>query len=142
MLKPPCITSVTRARQVVLFPRSYLGRYSVNVYCLDSATIQSVSVVPFDCQYWEARRTNCVISPHHKPLEAMTTMTDHVYKLIELTGSSANSIEEAVNNAVNKAGKSVRNMRWFEVTNSRGHIENGQVAHWQVTIKVGFTLED
>jgi flavin-binding protein dodecin len=69
-------------------------------------------------------------------------MSDHVYKLIELTGSSQSSIEDAVNNAINRAGKTVRNMRWFEVTETRGHIENGKVQHWQVTVKVGFTLED
>jgi flavin-binding protein dodecin len=67
---------------------------------------------------------------------------NHVYKLIELTGSSPKGIEEAVNNAVARAAKTVRNMRWFEVTETRGHLENGKVAHWQVTIKVGFTLED
>ena len=66
---------------------------------------------------------------------------NHVYKLIELTGSSPNGIEDAVNNAINRASKTVRNMRWFEVTETRGHIENGKVAHWQVTIKIGFTLE-
>ena len=69
-------------------------------------------------------------------------MSDHVYKLIELTGSSQTGIEDAVNNAINRAGKTVRNMRWFEVTETRGHIENGKVQHWQVTVKVGFTLED
>ena len=69
-------------------------------------------------------------------------MSDHVYKLIELTGSSPSGIEDAVNNAINRAGKTVRNMRWFEVTETRGHIENGKVQHWQVTVKVGFTLED
>ncbi len=67
---------------------------------------------------------------------------NHVYKIIELTGSSPNSIEEAVNNAVNKAAQTVKNMRWFEVTDTRGHIENGKVAHWQVTLKIGFTLEE
>jgi len=67
---------------------------------------------------------------------------NHVYKLIELTGSSPNGIEDAVNNAVNRASKTVRNMRWFEVTETRGHIENGKIGHWQVTVKVGFTLED
>jgi flavin-binding protein dodecin len=67
---------------------------------------------------------------------------NHVYKLIELTGSSPNGIEEAVNNAVTRASKTVRNMRWFEVTETRGHIENGKIGHWQVTVKVGFTLED
>jgi flavin-binding protein dodecin len=69
-------------------------------------------------------------------------MSDHVYKLIELTGSSQTGIEDAVNNAVARAAKTVRNMRWFEVTETRGHLENGKVQHWQVTIKVGFTLED
>jgi len=68
-------------------------------------------------------------------------MSDHVYKKIEITGSSPNSIEEAVENAVNRAGKSVRNMRWFEVVETRGHIEDQKIAHWQVTIKVGFTHE-
>ncbi len=68
-------------------------------------------------------------------------MSDHVYKKIELVGSSPNSIEEAVTNAIARAGKTVRNMRWFEVTETRGHIENGQVAHWQVTVDVGFTLD-
>lgn len=67
---------------------------------------------------------------------------NHVYKLIELTGSSPNGIEDAVNNAINRASKTVRNMRWFEVTETRGHIENGKIGHWQVTVKVGFTLED
>lgn len=69
-------------------------------------------------------------------------MNDHVYKIIELTGSSKTSIEEAVNNAVEKAAKSVRNMRWFQITETRGHIDNNKVAHWQVTLKIGFTLED
>lgn len=69
-------------------------------------------------------------------------MSDHVYKKIELTGSSATGIEDAVNNAISKASKSLHNLRWFEVTETRGHIENGAVSHWQVTIKVGFTLED
>ena len=68
-------------------------------------------------------------------------MNEHIYKKIELTGTSANSIEEAVNNAVNLAGKSLRNLRWFEVTELRGDIENQKVKHWQVTVKVGFTLE-
>ena len=69
-------------------------------------------------------------------------MTDHVYKSIELTGSSKISIEDAVNQAVSKAAKSVRNMHWFEVLETRGHIADGKVAHWQVSLKVGFTLED
>jgi len=69
-------------------------------------------------------------------------MTDHVYKSVELTGSSAKGIEDAVANAVSKAAKSLHNLRWFEVINTRGHIENNKVSHWQVTIKVGFTLDD
>jgi len=68
-------------------------------------------------------------------------MTDHVYKLIELTGSSSTGIEEAVQVAIAKANETVRNIRWFEVTETRGHVVDGQVAHWQVTIKAGFTLE-
>ncbi len=69
-------------------------------------------------------------------------MTDHVYKTTELVGSSKTSIEDAVQNALARASKTIRNMRWFEVTQMRGHIENGQLGHWQVVIKIGFTLED
>ena len=69
-------------------------------------------------------------------------MPDHIYKHIELTGSSKTSIEEAVQNAVAKANESVRNMRWFQMVDLRGHIDNGIVSHWQVTIKIGFTLEE
>jgi flavin-binding protein dodecin len=69
-------------------------------------------------------------------------MSNHVYKQIELTGSSNKSIEEAVQNAVSKASESVRNMRWFQVVETRGHIDNGIVQYWQVTVKIGFTLED
>ena len=68
-------------------------------------------------------------------------MTDHVYKKIELTGSSDVSIEDAVENAVVKASQTIRKMRWFEVVETRGYIDNDQVAYWQVTIKIGFTLE-
>jgi dodecin len=68
-------------------------------------------------------------------------MSDHVYKKIELVGSSPRSIEEAVSNALARAEKTIRNMRWFEVTEMRGHIENGKIDHWQVTVEVGFTLD-
>lgn len=68
-------------------------------------------------------------------------MSDHVYKIVELTGSSAEGIEAAVRNAVERASDTVRNMRWFEVTDTRGHIADGAVAHWQVTVKIGFTLD-
>ena len=68
-------------------------------------------------------------------------MNDPIYKKIELTGSSTSSLEEAVKNAVTHASKTIRNMRWFEVTETRGNIENGKVSHWQVTVKIGFALE-
>jgi flavin-binding protein dodecin len=68
-------------------------------------------------------------------------MSDHVYKKIELVGSSPNSIEDAVANAVARAGRTIRNMRWLEVIETRGHLEDGKIAHWQVTVKVGFTLD-
>ncbi len=66
---------------------------------------------------------------------------EHVYKKLELTGSSTTSIEDAIQKAVTKAAQTVRNMRWFEVTETRGYIEEGVVAYYQVTVKVGFTLE-
>jgi flavin-binding protein dodecin len=68
-------------------------------------------------------------------------MSDHVYKTIELTGSSKTSSDEAIRCAIERASKTVRDMRWFEVTNVRGQVESGKLAHWQVTVKVGFTLE-
>jgi flavin-binding protein dodecin len=66
---------------------------------------------------------------------------DHIYKKIELVGSSPTGIEEAVKNALSRAKKTVRNMRWFEIVETRGYLEEGKLAHWQVTLKVGFTLE-
>lgn len=69
-------------------------------------------------------------------------MSDHVYKVTELVGSSSKSIEDAVRNAVNRASQTLRNLRWIEVAETRGHIENGKIAHWQVTVKIGFTLEE
>ena len=68
-------------------------------------------------------------------------MSNHVYKKIELTGSSPKSMEDAVENAISKASQSIHDLRWFELIDTRGHIENGKIAHWQVTLKVGFTLE-
>ena len=68
-------------------------------------------------------------------------MSDHIYKKIELVGSSPNGIEDAVNNAITRASKTIRNMRWFEVAEVRGHLEDNKVAEWQVTVKVGFTLD-
>ena len=69
-------------------------------------------------------------------------MSDHVYKHIELTGSSKAGIQQAIENAIGRASASLRGMHWFEVIDTRGHIEEGKVAWWQVTIKVGFTLEE
>jgi flavin-binding protein dodecin len=69
-------------------------------------------------------------------------MSEHVYKSIELTGSSKKSIEDAVDKAIQRASTTVRNMRWFEVLGTRGYIEKGKLAYWQVTLKIGFTLED
>jgi flavin-binding protein dodecin len=68
-------------------------------------------------------------------------MSDHVYKKIEVIGSSPSGFEDAITNALARAEKTVRNMRWFEVTETRGYIENGKIGHWQVTLKIGFTLE-
>ncbi len=69
-------------------------------------------------------------------------MSYHVYKTLDLVGSSPNSMQDAVEGAIARAGKTVRNMRWFEVTDTRGHIENGKIGHWQVGLRIGFTLED
>jgi dodecin len=69
-------------------------------------------------------------------------MSDHIYKTIELVGSSSQGVEDAVQKAVAKASESLRNLRWFEVLETRGHIEGGRVVHWQVTLKIGFTLEN
>ena len=69
-------------------------------------------------------------------------MANNVYKHIELTGTSNTSIEDAVQSAIARASKSVRNMRWMEIVETRGHVEGGKVVQWQVTIKAGFTLEE
>ena len=68
--------------------------------------------------------------------------TDHVYKTIELVGSSETSADDAVRTAIARASQTVRHLRWFQVMDTRGHLEDGRIAHWQVTVKVGFTLED
>jgi len=69
-------------------------------------------------------------------------MDDNVYKILELTGSSKSGIEDAIQTAIARASATIRNIRWFEVTETRGHVENGKVAHYQVTLKIGFTVED
>jgi flavin-binding protein dodecin len=69
-------------------------------------------------------------------------MEDHVYRVIEIAGSSANSIEDAIQVAVTRAGRTLRNLRWFEVVQTRGHLEGGKIQHYQVTLKIGFTIDD
>lgn len=69
-------------------------------------------------------------------------MVDHVYKVVELVGSSTDGYEHAIQNAIARAGKTVRNLRWFEVVQMRGEIEQGRIHYYQVTLKAGFTLED
>ena len=69
-------------------------------------------------------------------------MAEHVYKKVEIVGSSPHGFEDAVQNALGRAKKTVRNMRWFEVVETRGYIDDGKIAHWQVTLKIGFTLDD
>lgn len=69
-------------------------------------------------------------------------MADHIYKLIELVGSSTTSTDDAINNAIERASKTLRNMDWFEVVETRGHLQNGKVAHYQVKLKIGIRLED
>ena len=69
-------------------------------------------------------------------------MTDHVYKTLELTGSSPDGIESAIKGAISKASETLHNLRWFEVIETRGEIQNNRIAYWQVTMKVGFTLDD
>ena len=68
-------------------------------------------------------------------------MKDHVYKLIELTGTSTTSMEAAIGTAIKRAHKTTKNLCWFQVTDTRGNIDKGRVQHWQVTIKIGFTVE-
>jgi flavin-binding protein dodecin len=69
-------------------------------------------------------------------------MDDHIYKKVELTGSSAESSDQAIRNAIVKAGGSLRNLDWFEVMETQGDIRDGVISHWQVTLKVGFRLDD
>lgn len=69
-------------------------------------------------------------------------MSEHVYKIVELVGSSPNGIEAAIENAIGRASKTLRNLRWFEVIETRGHIEDGRIHHYQVKLQVGFTLDD
>ena len=69
-------------------------------------------------------------------------MSEHTYRLIEVVGSSPTGIDDAIKDAIVDASKTIRNIRWFEVVETRGHVEDGKVAHFQVTLKIGFTLDD
>jgi flavin-binding protein dodecin len=87
--------------------------------------------------------TSWQIESHVNPPQSKENiMSEHVYKMIELTGSSTQSSDDAVRVALTKASKTLRNMHWFEVVETRGHIEEGKVLHWQVTLKVGLRLEE
>ncbi len=74
--------------------------------------------------------------------QAEHTMDDHIYRVIELVGTSTKSVEDAIQSAVGRAHKTLRNLRWFEVVRTSGHVEDGKVQHFQVTLKVGFTMEE
>jgi dodecin len=87
----------------------------------------------------ERRRRRGVLRP---PAGDADEMSDHVYKSIEITGSSPDGVTQAIDRAVTKASQSLRGLDWFEVTEIRGHIVEGAIAHYQVTLKVGFRLED
>ncbi len=69
-------------------------------------------------------------------------MSEHVYKTVEITGSSATGSDDAIRAAISRATKTIRDLRWFEVTETRGEVRDGNIAHWQVTMKIGFTLDD
>jgi flavin-binding protein dodecin len=69
-------------------------------------------------------------------------MSDHIYSITEIVGSSAESLEDAIRGAVQRANQTVRGLDWFEVTEIRGHIENGEIGHYQVGLKIGFRLEE
>ncbi|NHO31680.1 dodecin flavoprotein [Acetobacter sp. LMG 1636] len=69
-------------------------------------------------------------------------MSDHVYKIVEVAGSSPDSVEKAITNAITRIGKDEKHVRWFEVTSTRGHVEHGKISHYQVTLKIGLTLEE
>ena len=82
------------------------------------------------------------IKTEHAKQRATDSTEGHIYRVIELVGTSEKSIEEAVNAAVERAHKTIRNLRWFEIARTSGHIDDGKVSHFQVTLKVGFTMEE
>jgi len=75
------------------------------------------------------------------PAPRRTTMDDHIYRVIEIVGTSQKGVDDAIKTAIDRASSTLRNLRWFEVARTSGHIENGKVQHFQVTLKVGFTME-
>lgn len=89
-----------------------------------------------------SKRTATAVPDDMGHIREAATMSEHVYKHLQLTGSSKVSIEDAVAKAIAKASDTVRNIGWFKVTDTRGHVVDGKVDHWQVTIDVGFRLED
>jgi flavin-binding protein dodecin len=80
--------------------------------------------------------------PHRRPGVALPAMSDHTYRVIEIVGSSPDGIDAAIRNAVSRASETMRGLDWFEMESVRGHLEDGAVGHFQVTLKVGFRLED
>jgi flavin-binding protein dodecin len=76
------------------------------------------------------------------PKSREVEMDDHVYRVIQIVGSSEASIEDAIQRAVGRASQTLRNLRWFEVVETRGHVEDGKVHHYQVTLKIGFTINE
>jgi dodecin len=105
------------------------------------SSAESSSRLPAACSHSVCKSGGEICSLDVVATDLMPSMSGHIYKKIELVGSSPNGIEDAVNNAIGRASKTIRNMKWFEVAEVRGNIENDKVAHWQVTVKVGFTLD-
>ena len=103
------------------------------------ARIRALSGRPYGPFPFPVVRTGAVVAPAQR---GAPTVTDHVYKSLELTGSSRQSSDDAIRTAIERASKSIRDIRWFHVTEVRGHVVEGKVAHWQVTVKVGFTLQE
>lgn len=102
----------------------------------------------FDCRYWHPANCHTGDKSNKRRLLARGTgeetvpQDDHIYRVIELAGTSDKSVEDAIATAITRANKTIRDLRWFEVVQTRGHIENGSIVHFQVTLKVGFTMED
>jgi flavin-binding protein dodecin len=98
-----------------------------------------MDLVADDVGFWSGRTTR--IQDVGRLTVATGSETDHVYKVIELVGTSENSVDEAIKNGIARANETLKHLRWFEVVQVRGHMDNGRIAHYQVTMKVGFTLE-